>query len=248
VGIVQIHQLDCAPVRPYFPPVPSATLCTLVVADEELILIDTGFGTQDLSAPSVKMRLFLALMRTPRDQAVTAVNQIAALGYPPEHVRHIVVTHLHLDHNGGLFDFPHALVHITRTEFEIAMKPRGVRRLFYDRSQWRHGPRWRIHDEVQPGAWFGFDAIEIPEIHSARLLMVPLVGHSPGHAGVAVEAPGGWLFHCGDALPFGGLDSPASDRISPTVCGPHIARLRQLARDHSDEIRIVSSHVPPRDC
>ena len=37
--------------------------------------------------------------------------------------------------------------------------------------------------------------------------MVPLVGHTPGHTGVAVETAKGWLLHCGDALPFGGLDS-----------------------------------------
>jgi hypothetical protein len=71
---MRIHHLDCAPVRPYFPPVASSTVCTLVRAEGELILIDTGFGTQDFAAPSLKMRLFSALMRSRRDPAQTARN------------------------------------------------------------------------------------------------------------------------------------------------------------------------------
>ena len=76
--------------------------------------------------------------------------------------------------------------------------------------------------------------------------MVPLAGHTPGHAGVAVETPPGWLFHCGDALAFGGLASEAPDSISGIVCGPHIDRIRRLAQEHGDQIEIISSHVPPQ--
>jgi glyoxylase-like metal-dependent hydrolase (beta-lactamase superfamily II) len=243
---MRIYHLDCGPVRPYFPPVASSTLCTLVRAGDELILIDTGLGTRDLAAPSLKMALFLALMRSRRNPAQTAIHQVAALGYRPEDVTHILVTHLHLDHSGGLPDFPDALVHVTRAEYEGATNPRGVRRLFCEQAHWQHGPRWRIHDEVEPEAWFGFDAIEVREIQSARVLMIPLMGHSPGHVGVAIETPDGWLVHCGDALPFGGLDSPAPDAISRLGCGPHIDRLRRLAAEQAGEIEIISSHGPPR--
>jgi len=241
---MQIHQLDCAPVRPYVPPVTSSTLCTLVVGGDELVLIDTGLGTRDLTVPSARMRIFLALMRCQRDLAQTAHHQIQALGYQPMHVKHVVVTHLHLDHSGGLPDFPEAWVHVTHAEYEAATSPSGVQRLFYEPSHWQHGPRWRTQEEVALGAWFGFDAIEIREIQAARVVMVPLAGHSPGHAGVAVETPNGWLFHCGDALPLGGLDSPAPNSISQAACGPHIDRIRRLTRDHEGEIEVLSSHVP----
>jgi glyoxylase-like metal-dependent hydrolase (beta-lactamase superfamily II) len=183
-------------------------------------------------------------MRSPQDPVHTAYHQIAALGHKPADVKHILVTHLHLDHSGGLPDFPDALVHVTRAEYEAAVNPRGVRRLFYEQTHWQHGPRWRIHEEVDSEAWFGFDAVEIREIESTRVVMVPLFGHSPGHVGVAVETPAGWLFHCGDALPFGGLDSDAPDSLASAGCGPHIDRLRRLAEEHTGEIEILSSHLP----
>ncbi|MGD2166036.1 MAG: MBL fold metallo-hydrolase [Anaerolineae bacterium] len=230
--------------RPYLPPVASSTLCLLVQGQDGLILVDTGLGTRDCTAPSLKMRIFRALMRSPRGLSHTAHQQIVELGLRPADVNHILVTHLHLDHSGGLPDFPDAVVHTTRPEYEAATTPIGVRRLYYEQAHWRHGPRWRLHGDVQPRAWFGFDAIEVREIGSPRVLLVPLPGHSPGHAGVAVETDEGWLFHCGDALPFGGLESPAPDGISSLGCGPHIARIRRFAEEHPDQVEVVSSHAP----
>jgi glyoxylase-like metal-dependent hydrolase (beta-lactamase superfamily II) len=32
-----------------------------------------------------------------------------------------------------------------------------------------------------------------------EILMVPLPGHTPGHVGVAVKGPRGWMLHAGDA-------------------------------------------------
>ena len=44
-----------------------------------------------------------------------------ALGLDPRDVRHIVVTHLDLDHAGGLADFPDAKVHLHAREHAAAM-------------------------------------------------------------------------------------------------------------------------------
>ena len=241
---MRVHRLNCASFRPLLPPVESATLCILVHAGNELILVDTGLGRRDAAAPTVRMRLFRATLRSPLDVSETAYHQIARLGYRPEDVTHIVLTHLHLEHTGGLPDFPQAMVHVTRAEVEAAMNPRGIRRLFYAPEHWRHGPRWRIHDDAPSGDWFGFRAIEVAEIDATGILLIPLPGHSPGHVGVAVETPAGWLFHCGDALPFGGLESPAPDRISGFACGPHIQRLRRLADEERGRVEILSSHIP----
>jgi hypothetical protein len=61
---------------------------------------------------------------------------------------------------------------------------------------------------------------------------------------VAVGTASDWLLHCGDALPFGGLDSPAPDSISRAGCGLHIDRIRRVEEEHAGEIEIPCSHVP----
>ena len=54
----------------------------------------------------------------------TAAHQIAALGYSLDEVRHIVLTHLDLDHAGGMADFPRAQVHVLAAEHNAAFKAR----------------------------------------------------------------------------------------------------------------------------
>lgn len=241
---MKLHHLDCAPLRPLLPPLAVTTWCTLADTGSELILVDTGLGTGDCRAPSAKMRVFKALTRAGNDLTNTAVRQVSALGYSASDVKHILVTHLHLDHSGGLPDFPHALVHVYRPEYRSAIRPGGLQRLAYDPRHWRHGPRWRVHEEVEAGAWFGFDAIEINEIESARVLMIPLIGHSPGHVGVAIGTERDWLLHCGSASPPGGFELLTPDGIVSVTRGPHRSRLRRLASEHAGEVRIIHSHVP----
>jgi hypothetical protein len=120
----------------------------------------------------------------------------------------------------GTGDFPDALVHVYGPEYRAATRPRGLPRVAYDPGQWSRGPRWRVHEAVEPGAWFGFDAIEIYEIGSATVFTIPLVGDSPGHAGVAIRTERGWLLHCGSAFPPVAL--PPSCLIG--WCRPRAAR------------------------
>src|SRR5512138_2032425 len=113
-----IHFLNCGTMRPYFPRVENGVTCLLVETNEGPVLVDTGFGTRDYLAPTRSMKIFLGLMRAPRDVSETAYHQVQALGFQPKDVKHIIQTHLHLDHAGGLADFPHAEVHVLRAEYE----------------------------------------------------------------------------------------------------------------------------------
>jgi glyoxylase-like metal-dependent hydrolase (beta-lactamase superfamily II) len=77
------------------------------------------------------------------DIAETALHQVERLRFSG--VRHVVLTHLDLDHAGGLRGFPDAQVHVLRTELEAARAARSGRertrnpRLSGRRS--RGGPR-----------------------------------------------------------------------------------------------------------
>jgi glyoxylase-like metal-dependent hydrolase (beta-lactamase superfamily II) len=188
---MRVHHLNCMTFRLG---VRSITHCLLVETADGLVLVDAGLGLGDYEQPTRKMRAFLALNRVPRKPEETAIRQVVSLGYSPEDVQHIVLTYLHLDHSGGLPDFPWARVHVFAAEYQAAMQQRqkGLLNWFgYETVHCAYGPRW-VRYELGGEEWFGLPCAEVQGIESARLVLVPLIGHTPGHCGVAVEVEGGY--------------------------------------------------------
>jgi glyoxylase-like metal-dependent hydrolase (beta-lactamase superfamily II) len=262
---MKIHHLDCASMRP-----PSERLvhgvgswiakarmvahCLLVESEDGLVLIDSGFGLDDVTHAAERLgKAFLTLTNPALDPQQCAVRQVEALGYERSDVRHIVLTHMDIDHAGGLPDFPDARVHVYRREHAAALRPKGLLKLRYRPAQWAHGPDWVLH-ETDGERFMGFDSVKA--IVEPEVLLVPLLGHSPGHAAVAVRHGDGWLLHCGDAyFNKAEMREPPSCPAGLAFFQRHVAvdnrarldnqaRLRRLHREHDSEIRVFSAHDP----
>lgn len=230
--------------------------CLLIETPRSLVLVDTGLGLHDIAEPQRRLGSFYRTVFKPRlALEETALNQVRGLGYDPRDVRHILVTHLDLDHAGGLRDFPWAAVHLIAPELAQIQHPGLRERLRFRLPQFEHQPRWVVHAE-QGETWNGFGSIRpIPEL-DADVLIVPLIGHTKGHAGVAVRQGSRWLLHCGDAyyhhgqlqtpkespwllrLFEAGIQARRSDRLR------NLARLRQLAATPSDAVELFCAHDP----
>ncbi len=204
-----VHLLDCATMHPrgakllggnggLLEAATMTTRCLLVEGRDGLVLVDTGLGLEDIAQPVRRLgRLFVTAVRPALEPAETALRQVEALGYAASEVRHIVVSHLDVDHAGGLADFPQAQVHLFRAELEQALRPRLAQRHRYRQAQWAHGPRWVPHDRGGE-RWGPFEGCRPLEGLEPEIALVPLPGHSAGHAAVAVRTEPGWLLYCGD--------------------------------------------------
>ena len=227
--------------------------CLLIEGANGLVLIDTGFGSDDVRSPRQLGAPFRLLVRPRLVDAETAVSQIRALGFDPRDVRHVVTTHLDLDHAGGLPDFPEAEVHLLQAEHDAAMKPSLRQRPRYVSTHWAHGPRWVTH-RVEGDDWLGFEGIRILPGGDAEILLVPLAGHTTGHTGVAIRRTDGWLLHCGDAyFHHGEVQTPsqcpaglrafqALNDVDGTTRRQNRERLRELAERHGGEVELICSH------
>jgi len=234
-----IRILDCAPMSPWFPRWHIGGTCLLVDTDQVRVLVDTGLGLHAFASPPPLVRFFQLDFGIHNDPESAAVRQIARLGYAPDAVRHIVMTHLHFDHAGGLPDFPHAQVHVHRREYEAMQQPRTWIELAYDRSDFAHTPAWVLYDQTD-AEWLGLEAICLP--FSPEMYLVPLFGHTRGHCGVAIQDQAGWLFHCADALPTNAQFDLTPQWLNRLVLGPHVARLQAWASTHPD-VRLLAGHM-----
>lgn len=177
-------------------------------------------------------------LRSPRDINETSIKQVQRLGYQPTDVGHIVMTHLHLDHAGGLSDFPHARVHVYQPEYEHIVSE--GRRFGYLQEHWAHEPDWVPH-ELSGEKWYDFDGIRL-EGFEPEIWLVPFIGHTPGHSAVIIRKGDGWVMHGGDAVPFNMAVDDIPDWISGLVIGPHVPRIREFIKAHP-EIEVVGAHM-----
>ena len=214
-------------------------LCLLIETEQGLVLVDTGPGTEDYRDKPPFVRFFEKLVIVPYIPEEAAVVQVQRLGYQPEDVRHIVLTHMHFDHCGGLPDFPHATVHVHRREHEaFTGRMRRWSDLAYIRRHIAHGPHFALYEE-SGDTWFDFPAVRLP--FEPEMWLVPLYGHTYGHCGVAVQTDEGWLFHVGDAAPIG-VDDYAPKWLVRLVLGPLAPSLRAF-RDAHPEMRMTTGHM-----
>jgi N-acyl homoserine lactone hydrolase len=164
------------------------------------------------------------------------VAELARCGVAPGEIAGVAVSHLHVDHAGGLRHFVDGPpVYVQRRELAFALdratEAEAYRRADYDDPR----IRWHVLDGDGPIAP-GIDAVSTP-------------GHTPGHMSfrVRMSETGAWLLAV-DAIDLAEnivLDAPigwsADPEDAPSRRKSH-DRLVQLARD--EQARLVPGHCP----
>jgi glyoxylase-like metal-dependent hydrolase (beta-lactamase superfamily II) len=243
---MKIHHLNCgllhAPPDP-----PAACHCLLLERDGRLALVDTGIGLVDVAAPLDRIgRPAIDAAGFQFHERLTAARQVERLGFRAADVTDVVLTHADPDHAGGLADFPAAAVHVSAEEHARLQEGRPR----YSAAQFSHRPRWVAHAR-SPRRWLGIEARPLPPLAGAEAFLVPLVGHTLGHCGVAVRAGDRWLLHVGDAhylrAELSTDDHPVSALASlraddDALRRESLAVLRRLARDHADDVEMFGYH------
>lgn len=195
VGVRTVHHLNCGSFR--FGLVTHVLVCE---TDSGLVMVDAGIGNADIDSPTSKLGRAALALGPALERNETALEQLKRLGYSANDVRHIICTHLDYDHISGASDFPDALVHVTATEHSVAAARRGVSAKL----------RYRTHHlplDMRIKTYGGQGEPQLGFSTSYRIAglddftLIPLPGHTLGHAGVAVRAGRrGWLMHAGDAF------------------------------------------------
>ena len=144
---MKVHHLNCGTMN--MPTAPMVCHVLLIETDNGLVLVDSGYGTDDCADPK-RVGPTRHPLKAILSHAETAAHQLEQLGYSRDDVQHIVITHLDLDHAGGLSDFPAAQVHVTSAEALGAIwAPSRREKIRYRSAQWAHNPNIVEHDPAR---------------------------------------------------------------------------------------------------
>ena len=231
--------------------------CLLLELNDRLVLVDTGMGLKDVHNPRSRLSaFFLAMVKPAFREELTAYQQVQRLGFNPRDVRDIVLTHLDFDHAGGLDDFPEATVHLMAAERDYAFQQRTwLDRQRFRPQQWSTKDQWRVYAKGSGDGWFGFERVRTLDGLPPEVALIPLAGHTHGHAGVAVQRGDKWLLQAGDAYFYHAEMDPRDPRCTPglrfyqwmmeknrSARLHNQRRLRELNDAHSHQIEIFCGH------
>ncbi|PTX90973.1 MBL fold metallo-hydrolase [Opitutus sp. ER46] len=168
---------------------------------EGWVLVDTGYGGR-FHAATRRFPARLYRWSTPVQEAGSAAAALTAAGIPAGEVRHLIVTHFHADHVGGLAEFPQATIH----HHEEALRP--LRAL----PAWRQVRAAFLADPVPD--WLPERARLVPArafegrasasatfdlFGDGSVGLVHLPGHAPGQLGISFALGGRRLLYAADA-------------------------------------------------
>jgi glyoxylase-like metal-dependent hydrolase (beta-lactamase superfamily II) len=125
-------------------------------------------------------------------------------------------------------------------------------------QQWSTRNQWRVYSGTGGERWFGFERVrELDGISPDEVVMVPLAGHTHGHAGIALQRPNGWLLQAGDAYFYHQEMDLERPRCTPGLRFyqwmmekdrgwrlENQRRLRDAKRAYGERLTICSGHDP----
>jgi glyoxylase-like metal-dependent hydrolase (beta-lactamase superfamily II) len=233
-------------------------LSFLIERDNDLVLFDTGIGTrieQEMRPPIYWGNLFFhrCVMRTRFDpQCDALVQQLPRLGFKPADVKHVIISHLHWDHAGGMRDFPQAHFFVGRREWDFASNLSGgpLFKNAFIKEQFCEAGLDIEFIETDPRKPFKNFPASYDLFGDGTMVLVDLPGHSPGLMGLYLTMPSGRRFFLtADTFYFPeGLEQriPKSKLMASLVsegpeAGVSIEQVYELMRAEPD-LEIVGSH------
>lgn len=185
------------------------------------VLFDTGCDPRVVTDPEGTWGRLARAFQVEMTEDDHPLHRLRSIGVGASDVAHVVVSHLHMDHAGGLRFFPHSRIHVQKTEYRWALHPDKVAGAGFLRSDFDHP---ELTYELHEG-----DAEIVPGVH-----VVLTDGHTPGHQSLVVDLPVGRFLLTGDAA----YERRQLDRlVPPPVTTDDGAAVRSLARIRAFEVR-----------
>jgi len=157
------------------------------------------------------------------------------IGEDPAKLRWAILSHVHLDHSGGLMDLPPLPVLLTREELRFANDPNVQAQGYVIAAHVKKFPAVAaptLQFDLVP--YEGFD--ESADLYKdGSVVVVPLRGHTPGSVGIFVNlSPERRMFYVGDAVDD---ERGFEERVGKSMILLDSDNAREMARSYCTTLR-----------
>ena len=202
------------------------------------VLFDTGNALEVVNNKEEHWGGVIAAYDPVMTEEQWCVNAIKKVGVAPEDISYVILSHLHLDHAGGVGHFPNARYVVQRDEMHFAYVPDPYMKGAYIRKDFDKDVDWLILEGWEQDRFdlFGDGSIEI--------WFTP--GHTPGHQSILVNLPNsGPMFFAADACY---TQSNLEDGVLPGLMWSAGETVRSVERmrylKEARGVKIVTGHDP----
>lgn len=187
---------------------------------EGVIVVDTGQGAHLLDSarsfhPYVRWEV---AFKIEREEEIGP--QLRALGIGPRDVKNVVLTHLHMDHDGGLVHFPNSDILVAHGELRMARGLAGRLRGYLP-HRW---PTWFDPKPLPLAAEpFGPFARSSRLTSAGDVIAIATPGHTADHVSILVQQDDTTAFLAGDTsytqalMLAGAVDGVSADEETSTA-------------------------------
>ncbi len=145
------------------------------------VLIDTGCAYEVIRHKEEHWGSLVATFDPVMSEEQWCVNAIQQVGVKPEEIKYVILTHLHLDHAGGIGFFPQARYIVQRQELHFAYVPDFYMKEVYIRKDFDKQVNWIMLE--------GWRDDKFDLFHDGTVILYFTPGHTPGHQSVLVNLP-----------------------------------------------------------
>jgi glyoxylase-like metal-dependent hydrolase (beta-lactamase superfamily II) len=212
-------------------PVETSVNGYLINTGSKLVLVDAGSGS--LFGPTLGK----------------LVANLKAAGYQPEQVDEIYVTHMHVDHVGGLMSdgqivFPNAIVRADQRESGYWLSQASLDAAPSDAKDFFKGAMASMNPYVAAGKFKPFDGDTelFPGISA-----IAARGHTPGHTIYVVESQGQRLILLGDLMHVAAVQFPepaVTIKFDVDSKSAAVERRKQFANAAKRGHWVAAAHLP----
>jgi N-acyl homoserine lactone hydrolase len=212
----------------------SPICCYLLDTASGWIMLDSGFDPKYARDPQLAERYFHSAGVVPPivNPEHELFPQLEKIGLSARDIKHVVITHLHLDHVGNMKYFKDAQIYIQQQEYDhgfSAARPQSYFLEDYDAPD----IKWQMRD----GDWELVPGVNLLKTR----------GHTPGHQSAVIELPktGTYVlpFDAGDFQENFDLEIIPGESVDDPAALASIRRLKKVIADKHGQMILFHDPV-----